>query len=359
MSAFVPSQALLRPLAAVDRDLLFHWRNKPFIVERSLSRRSVTLMEHQRWFDTLLQRRDVLAWIVEDRGLPVGHVRADESADHWLLTIYLVEQATGHGLGGRAIVQACIACAVLNPNIPVVAEIIPGNDAALRAFTRAGFQRDPALDNGDAVAMTWSASSEEAQTLAQYEGLLVEHGDSFRALNWGSEAGQQRRFEVLANIGEFAGARVLDVGCGLAHFADWLDRHGRGVHYTGLDMAPGLLAAAAARRPELRLVAGSILDQRMLIDEHFDYVFASGIFYTYREGAAAVLERSVRRMWEFALQGVAFNALGTYASDQVPGEYYADPDQVLRFCRTLSPSAQLITGYHPRDFTVYLYRETP
>lgn len=211
----------------------------------------------------------------------------------------------------------------------------------------------PALRPGDRLGQ---GVEEEAATVRHYEGLYARHGDSHSALDWGSQAGQELRFRVLAGIGDLAGASVLDVGCGLAHFADWLQQRAPGVQYTGLDLVPGLLGAACQRRPDLRLVGGSIQDDSVLAGESFDYVFASGIFYTYAAGADRVLQASVRRMWSLARRGVAFNALGTHAPDQVAGEYYADPQAVLRFCRELSPCAELVIGYHPRDFTVYLHR---
>lgn len=357
----VKPELTLRPLVSTDCNQLLVWRNTPFIVDRSLSRRPVGPEEHRRWFDALLQRKDVLAWIIEDRGHPVGHVRAeervDEVANHWLLTIYLMKQATGRGLGVRAIVQACLACAQKRPGLPVVAEVLTTNNSALHAFARSGFQRDPSRDSGSTWAMTWRNSDEEAKTVRHYEGLYARHGDSHSALDWGSQAGQQLRFQVLAGIGDLAGASVLDVGCGLAHFADWLQQRAPSVRYTGLDIVPALLAAARKRRPDLRLVAGSIQDDGVLAGESFDYVFASGIFYTYAAGADRVLQSSVRRMWSLARRGVAFNALGTHAPDQIAGEYYADPQAVLRFCRELSPRAELIIGYHPRDFTIYLHRD--
>ncbi|WP_186511068.1 bifunctional GNAT family N-acetyltransferase/class I SAM-dependent methyltransferase [Caenimonas sedimenti] len=348
----------LRPLAAADAERLLTWRNDPFIVARSLSRREVQPDEHRRWFTALLQRHDVLAWVVEVAGRPIGHARAEPQAQDWLLTIYLAQDATGHGWGVRAIELACQACAQSRPWSAVIAEVVPGNRAALSAFLRAGFQRCPDQDRPDALILTWRrVAGEEARTVAHYEALMSAHGDSFRALDWGSAAGQRLRFEVLAGVGDLANASVLDVGCGLAHFADWLDERGMAAGYTGLDLVPALLEGAARRRPDLRLVAGSILDPAVLAGEQFDYVFASGVFYTYSDGADDVLRQSVCRMWELARRGVAFNALSTHAPDREPGEYYADPETVLDFCRGLTPRAELVTGYHPRDFTVYLRRE--
>ena len=357
-----PSQAdlekrvAIRPLAESDRDQLLAWRNDPFIVERSLSQRPVQVVEHGRWFDALLRRTDALAWIIEIDGIAAGHARAEARGPDWLFTIYLLRQQTGQGLGVEAIRQACRLAVHRKPGAAVIAEVLPQNQAALTAFHRAGFSVEHAVGRADAVRMALRQPNEQTSTATHYRQLLAEHGDSFKALNWGSEAGQLLRFEILAGVGDLRGSAVLDVGCGLAHFADWLERRGIGVDYTGLDLVPALLEAAATRRPDLRLVQGSILDSDVLQGERFDYVFASGVFATYEAGAESVLRASVARMWELARKGVAFNALSAQASDREPGEYHADPVAVLAFCRTLAPRAQLIEGYHPRDFTIHLPR---
>jgi hypothetical protein len=53
---------------------------------------------------------------------------------------------------------------------------------------------------------------------------------------------------------------------------------------------------------------------------------------------------------------LAFNSLSNWANDQEANEFYADPVQVLNFCRELTPWVVLRHDYHPRDFTVYMYK---
>jgi len=61
-------------------------------------------------------------------------------------------------------------------------------------------------------------------------------------------------------------------------------------------------------------------------------------------------------MFSLATSAVAFNTLSTWAQDQEAGEFYADPLKVVEFCRTLTPWVVMRHDYHPRDFTVYLYK---
>ncbi|OOZ41828.1 hypothetical protein BOW53_02170 [Solemya pervernicosa gill symbiont] len=200
-------------------------------------------------------------------------------------------------------------------------------------------------------------SNDERHTASLYSELLKAHGSSFRSLNWGSEEGQRLRFEVLSGVGKLQGARVLDVGCGLGHFACWMEACGIEVEYTGVDLSAKLLEQAARDNPGLRFIEGSILDSQTVLDEEFDYVFASGLFYSYRESGEEAIKRTVTRMWELARVGVAFNTLSGWTEDKSENEFYADPLKTVAFCQSLSPWLVFRHDYHPRDFTVYLTRE--
>jgi SAM-dependent methyltransferase len=197
---------------------------------------------------------------------------------------------------------------------------------------------------------------EEACTSALYRARLATYGANHLALNWGSEAGQTLRFSVLAGVGDMRGRSVLDVGCGLGDFAGWLDANDIAAEYVGLDLTADLVAVARQRHPGRRFVHGSITDPAVLAGDMFDFVVASGIFATYHQHAQSWMERAVTRMWSLARHGVAFNSLSSWSPTRDPGEYYANPETVLSFCRSLTTRIAMRHDYHPRDFTVFLHR---
>lgn len=65
---------------------------------------------------------------------------------------------------------------------------------------------------------------------------------------------RRRNAEVLAALGPWRGARVLDAGCGTGALLGWLLR--QGARPVGLDPEPGNLVAARGRAPDVPLVAG-------------------------------------------------------------------------------------------------------
>jgi SAM-dependent methyltransferase len=196
---------------------------------------------------------------------------------------------------------------------------------------------------------------DDEKAIALYHSLLEEHGETHRALDWGSRESQQKRFEVLAGIGLTAGDRVLDVGCGLADLNAWLIEHRPGVEYSGIDLTPGMVTKAQARFPNAKILNKTIFDQDLPIGP-FDYLFASGIFFLRKENPAEYMESTIVQMFNSATRGIAFNSLSGWAKDRVDGEFHAEPSHVITFCKKLSPYVVLRHDYHPADFTVYVYR---
>jgi SAM-dependent methyltransferase len=187
-----------------------------------------------------------------------------------------------------------------------------------------------------------------------YDRLVDRYGHDPRACDYGRAASQLIKFKVLAAVLDLREKSVLDVGCGFADFAVHLREGHPGVKYTGIDLSPRMIAEAQRSNPGLDLRVGNILDQK---DGTFDVVTANGIFYLLGAHAPKLMRSIIQKMYHLAQTAVAFNSLSSWATDQEEGEYYADPLATVEYCRTLTPWVVLRHDYHPRDFTVYLYKK--
>jgi SAM-dependent methyltransferase len=190
-----------------------------------------------------------------------------------------------------------------------------------------------------------------------YDELAAEHHTGPLALDYGSVASQLRRFAVLSQVVDFSGRRVLDVGCGLADYADYLQGRFADVEYEGIDLSPALIEHARERRPDLNLRVANVLDDE--IEGPYDVVHALGIFYLLGDDAPEIMRRLIKRMWNLARVAVAISALSTWAPERYEQEFQADPAETLAFCRSLSPTPWIVLrhDYMPHDFTLFLYRE--
>ncbi len=203
--------------------------------------------------------------------------------------------------------------------------------------------------------MIEKSESDDKRTVLFYQALIEKHGNSFRALNWGSAESQRKRFEVLSEAGIKSGDSILDVGCGLADLYAWMLEQNLVVNYTGIDITPSMTQAAQNRFPNTVITNSTIFDTELSIDI-FDYVVASGIFFLRKEDPMGHMEKVVSAMFKKSVKGIAFNSLSAWASVKTEGEFYADPQKVVEFCKKLSPHIALRHDYHPSDFTVYVFK---
>ena len=189
-----------------------------------------------------------------------------------------------------------------------------------------------------------------------YESLIERHGPSPNACDYGSARSQLAKFKALAEVCSLSGKRVLDVGCGFADWADYVTKIHGDVVYHGVDLTPRMIAEARRLRPHLSLRHMNIMEED---PGRFDVVTANGIFYLFGPGSASRrrMESLIERMFALADEAVAFSSLSAWAANQEAHEFYADPLETVRFCRTLTPWVTLRHDYLPHDFTIYLYKE--
>jgi len=204
-----------------------------------------------------------------------------------------------------------------------------------------------------------------------FEGLFGKHGDSYLSLDWNSKASQELRYAVFMEMIGYADKikdiSVLDVGCGLGHFYDYLKNNGLigefGIRYSGIDISEVLIDAARKKKHGIDFKVVDLLQDRY--DEKHDYVMASGIFNIRMECLESHKEcalRTISRMFNLARVGMAVNficrdmAYGTDDDPEASKYVYYSPEEMIAFCKTLSKKYILRHDYHPGDFTVYLFK---
>lgn len=186
-----------------------------------------------------------------------------------------------------------------------------------------------------------------------YQKALAEYGESdARSLHWIDAFHQALRFEVLLHIAPIDNKHILDVGCGLGDFYKFLIKKKISMEYTGIDIIPEFIKAAKTKYPE------GVFQQLDIcsIEDTYDYVFASGVMSFKVEDNKAFYFKIIKKMYEIARLGVAFNMLNN--KDHVDNEIFAaySPTEVAEFCQTFATHVEVATDYMPQDFTIFLYK---
>lgn len=189
-----------------------------------------------------------------------------------------------------------------------------------------------------------------------YLPFIQKHGDSFQSVNWGSQESQNLRFEILLKPfveKKHVGGKLslLDVGCGLGHLFTHLQQRNLPFEYLGIDIIPDMVAQAKLRHPEANFEIATVSDIK---NAKFDVVVASGIFYVAYDQKKMNLE--IEQMFSLCNWGIAFNSLSKWAPSMEEPDFYADPQDVLSFCQTLSTCLSFKHDYMPHDFSVHLFK---
>ncbi len=188
-------------------------------------------------------------------------------------------------------------------------------------------------------------------TKKMYLENLKENSDSHLSVQWGSKESQYKRFEVLHKIADdFNESRVLDVGCGIGHFWDFISLNNFQGQYLGIDLLGEMILQAKTRHPDVEFQNKNIEDIEF---NAFDYIVMSGIFTFANQ---SIFEKMLAESFHISQKGMTFNALSTWATQKEEGEFHVDPLKTLEFCSKITPRVVLRHDYLPHDFTIYMYK---
>jgi UDP-2,4-diacetamido-2,4,6-trideoxy-beta-L-altropyranose hydrolase len=130
----------LRPVTIGDLQMVFHWRNDPFIIAHGSSGREVAWDEHEKWFTETIADSNRRMFIIVDHDEPIGQIRFDrETRQHCVVSVYLLRSFTARGLGVDAIRTGCGAIFQTWDVERVVACVRQDNPCGRSAFLKAGF----------------------------------------------------------------------------------------------------------------------------------------------------------------------------------------------------------------------------
>ena len=123
-----------------DKDILLEWRNNPKIREQSFNPKIISREEHEKWFNDLLKREDVILLIGILGNKKIGQVRFNLNNENAKISVNVAPEFIGKGLGPILIVKGCNFLFENTNCNEITAEIKPHNTASIKAFSRAGFK---------------------------------------------------------------------------------------------------------------------------------------------------------------------------------------------------------------------------
>jgi hypothetical protein len=131
--------------------------------------------------------------------------------------------------------------------------------------------------------------------------------------------------------------------------------------YHGVDLSANMVAVARRKHPEAFVEQRDILAEGLCAD--FDVAFVAGVFNNLMADNDRFMKDTLRTIFPRVRKALAFNLISNYVDYRDEGLYYADPEEMFRFCKEeLSPCVTLRHDYlirpgsPPFEFTLYVYR---
>lgn len=184
--------------------------------------------------------------------------------------------------------------------------------------------------------------------LKPYEQAVSKHGGTFDATLWVSKEGQRLRFQAFIDRIDFNGSSILDVGCGIGDFAQYLiEKQIQFRSFHGIDAMEEMVRTAKSNSyPQCTFEKEDIVFQPKSL-QGYDWITISGTLNAMDQAQATSI---VRDSFHAAARGVAFNFLSNQSGRDPDSEnlYPArrfDTTQMLDMVFELTPRIEFTQSY--------------
>jgi trans-aconitate methyltransferase len=189
-----------------------------------------------------------------------------------------------------------------------------------------------------------------------YEKSLKEYGPGPKALLWWDYRSMAIRFrELVADLPSLDGKSILDAGCGMGDLLPYLYARSSSFRYLGVDTNKGFIDIAKERYEGHQFKVADPFKHKA---GDFDVVISSGVMNGNRSGWLEERKRMIEALFDQTNQVLAFNMAGSLKPIKHDSLIaYADAQEILEYCKTLSKRVILRAHYLEKDFTIVMFKK--
>jgi hypothetical protein len=197
------------------------------------------------------------------------------------------------------------------------------------------------------------------------ESCLDKHGDTPQGVDWPNYEDTLVRHRVMLELirpWPPEDVSLLDFGCGLSHFYEYLlDQGITGIGYSGADISEKFIRYSRHKYPNNTYFCMDLLDSDTDLPS-FDYIILNGVFtekvtLSFKE-MFDYFQRLITHVFRHARVGIAFNVMSKLVEWERDDLFHLPLDDLTQFlAQSLSRSFIIRNDYGLYEYTVYLYRK--
>ena len=187
-----------------------------------------------------------------------------------------------------------------------------------------------------------------------YDKSLAQYGESPKVLLWWDYRSMALRFRELVKDLPVEGRSILDAGCGMGDLLPYLYARSNDFNYLGVDTNQGFIDIARKRYEGHNFNLADPFDKKI---GNFDIVISSGVMNGNYKGWLDNRKRMIKHLYSQCNEVLAFNMAGGLR--RIPNDSliaYADAQEILDYCQSLSSRIILRTHYLEKDFTIVMFK---
>jgi SAM-dependent methyltransferase len=199
-----------------------------------------------------------------------------------------------------------------------------------------------------------------------YEECFDKYGDTHLGVDWPKPEDVITRYQVMLDLLKYDTKKpkkssLLDFGCGLAHFYDFIVEKTRKIDYSGLDISKKFISQCRNKHPHNSFYCLDIFNSSNKIPI-FDYIIMNGVFTEKRELSTsemtAYLEKMITIVFNKCKCGMAFNVMSKLVDWERSDLFHMPFDQLSNLIsKQLSRNFVIRHDYGLYEYTVYIYKK--
>ena len=196
-----------------------------------------------------------------------------------------------------------------------------------------------------------------------YDDCFKKHGDNNLGVDWPKYEDTLTRHEIMFQLlqGD-ENVSLLDFGCGLGHFYEFLKSHNHHnfTNYSGLDINESFYQTCKQKFPFLNFYHTDILVNDNI--PNFDYIVCNGTFTEKRELSQNEMMEFftsvLKKLWAKTNKGIAFNIMSKLVDWERDDLFHVSIDELGWFLKNnLSRNFVIRNDYKLYEYTVYVYKK--